>query len=249
VTHFIINNQRRIAVDAVAGAVSIYGADKRPCVMFLGGYFSDMTGTKAQFLATECAGQGRGYTRFDYSGHGQSEGRFREGCIGDWYCDALAVFDQCTTGKQILVGSSMGGWLALKLALERPDRVAAVVGVAAAPVFTEDLVWDLLSADDRARMEREGYLFGTGAEPLVYTHKLVVEGRQHLLLRKQLPLQCPVRLLQGQKDDAVPWQTAQAIQRQMTHDNVQIIFIPEGDHRLSQPQDLALLWQTIESVS
>ncbi len=241
-TNFITHDHIRLAYQHQTG--------EAPGIFFLGGYFSDMTGTKAEYLAAQCAASGRAYTRFDYRGHGQSEGRFRDACLGDWYSDALAVFDQCTTGTQILVGSSMGGWLALKLALARPERVCGLVGVAAAPDFTEDLVWDLLSPEDQTRMVQEGFLRGSGTDSLVYTHRLVEEGRQHLLLRAPLPLACPVRLLQGQQDDAVPWQTALRIeQRVQEHGgDVAVTFIPDGDHRLSRDADCALLWQTITAL-
>lgn len=237
---FITHNQRRLAYEAQAGTT--------PGLLFLGGYFSDMTGTKAQFLAESCAAERRAFVRFDYNGHGQSEGRFRDGCIGDWFSDALAVFDQCTTGPQIIIGSSMGGWLALKLALARPDRIAGLIGIAAAPDFTEDLVWDMLDEADKVRMQREGYLAGKGADALIYTHKLIEEGRQHLLLRSPLTLACQVRLLQGQQDDAVPWQTALKIQQALPAEQVTVKLIADGDHRLSRPQDLALLWQTVQGL-
>lgn len=238
---YLEHNSRRLAYESLDGAA--------PGVMFLGGYFSDMTGTKAQYLAAQCAAVGRAYLRFDYSGHGQSEGRFRDGCIGDWYADALAMLDHGTAGQQILVGSSMGGWLALKLAVARPQRVRAVIGIAAAPDFTEDLVWACLSPDARARLESEGYILGEGQESLIYTHKLITEARQHLLLRAPINLACPLQLLQGQQDDAVPWQTAERIAAQVARDDVAVTLVPDGDHRLSRPQDLALLWQTLQRFS
>ncbi len=217
--------------------------------MFLGGYASDMTGTKASFLAERCATAGRAYLRFDYSGHGQSEGRFADGCIGDWYSDALAVFDQCTSGSQILIGSSMGGWLALKLACERPERVKAIIGIAAAPDFTEDLVWNQLTPSEQEQMKQEGSMKGKGGDPLTYSYKLVTEGRQHLLLRAPLPITCPVHLLQGQKDEAVPWQTALRIRDNLPQAKVAMQLIPEGDHRLSEPGHLALLWQSVTQLA
>ncbi len=238
--NYLAHNNRRLAYESQAGAA--------PGVMFLGGYFSDMTGTKAQYLAAQCAATGRAFLRFDYSGHGQSEGRFRDGCIGDWYDDGLAMFDHATQGKQILIGSSMGGWLALKLALARPQRVHAVIGIAAALDFTEDLVWARLSPAARAQLEAEGYILGEGQDALIYTHKLIVEARQHLLLRAPIALSCPLHLLQGKQDDAVPWQTAEQIAAQVRGDGAAITFVPDGDHRLSRPQDLDLLWQTVQRL-
>ncbi|MBP7253580.1 MAG: alpha/beta hydrolase [Alphaproteobacteria bacterium] len=237
----IVHHNRRIAYEPQAG--------QAPGLMFLGGYASDMTGTKATFLAERCATAGHAFLRFDYSGHGQSEGRFAEGCIGDWYDDALAVFDQCTDGQQILIGSSMGGWLALKLACERPERVKAIIGIAAAPDFTEDLVWNQLTSSEQEQMQREGSLSGKGGDPLTYSYKLVLEGRQHLLLRVSLPIACPVILLQGQKDEAVPWQTAQRIRDNLPNAPVTVKLIPDGDHRLSAPEHLALLWESVVSLS
>ncbi len=235
---YLEHNNRRLAYENQPGAV--------PGVVFLGGYFSDMTGTKAQFLAAQCAAAGRAFLRFDYSGHGQSAGRFRDGTKGDWYDDTLALFDHCTSGAQILVGSSMGGWLALKLALARPPRVRAVIGIAAAPDFTEDLLWGRLSPEDRARLVNEGYIMGEGQDALIYTHRLVTEARQHLLLRAPINLACPLHLLQGQQDDAVPWQTAEQIAAKVARDDVAVTLVPDGDHRLSRPQDLDLLWRTLQ---
>lgn len=222
-----------------------------PGVLFLGGYCSDMTGTKAGFLAEQCAKTGRGFLRFDYRGHGQSEGRFRDGCIGDWFDDALAIFDACTVGAQILVGSSMGGWLALKLALARPERVVGLVGIAAAPDFTEDLLWNKLSGAARQQLERDGYLqeqAAPEAQPMIYTHNLVVEGRRHLLLRDAIALRCPVRLLQGQGDVDVPWETAIKIAAQVTAQDVRVTLIKDGDHRLNRPEDCALLWAAVQEL-
>ncbi len=222
-----------------------------PGIVFLGGYCSDMTGTKAGFLAAQCATAERAFLRFDYRGHGQSEGRFRDGCIGDWFDDALTLFDQCTEGPQILVGSSMGGWLGLKLALARPDRVVGMVGIAAAPDFTEDLVWNQLTSAARQQLERDGYVqqqCAPGAQPLIYTRKLVEEGRRHLLLRDAIPLRCPLRLLQGRCDADVPWETAQQIAERVKTADVRVTLIEDGDHRLSRGEDCTLLWEKIQEL-
>jgi pimeloyl-ACP methyl ester carboxylesterase len=216
-------------------------------LVFLGGYASDMTGTKASFLAARCDAENRAFLRFDYRGHGQSSGEFKDCSIGDWFADSLAVFDALTEGKQILVGSSMGGWLALKLALARPDRVAGIIGIAAAPDFTEDLIWQNLSAADRLRLEQDGYI--TDPESgLIYTKHLLIEARAHLLLRAPIGLTCPVHLLQGQQDQAVPWQTAEHISAKLTGTKTTITLIPDGDHRLSRPEDCELLWQSVKNL-
>lgn len=241
---YLILQDRRIAYRRLAG--------RTPGIMNLGGFFSDMTGTKASFLADRCAEAGFSFLRFDYRGHGQSSGDFRDGCISDWFDDALAVFDRLTTGPQILVGSSMGGWIALLLARARPERIQGIVGIAAAPDFTEDLVWAKLSAEQQDQMRRDGYFAEPSAyseESLIYTLKLIEDGRRHLVLRQNLELACPLRLLQGQRDDSVPWQTSLRLAEQAGTDDVRVTLVKNGDHRLSRPQDLDLLWQEVEALS
>jgi pimeloyl-ACP methyl ester carboxylesterase len=217
-------------------------------IVFLGGYASDMTGTKASFLASRCEAEGIAFLRFDYRGHGKSSGDFKECAIGDWFLDACAVIDALTEGPQIIVGSSMGGWLGLMLAMQKPERVHALIGIAAAPDFTEDLMWLTLSADQREQLLRDGLIYDELAPPdfrIPTTLKLIEEGRKHLLLRAKIPLQCPVRLLQGLDDRDVPWQHALRIVENIDHDDVRVTFVKEGDHRLSRDQDLDLLWRTI----
>ncbi|HEY9566540.1 MAG TPA: alpha/beta hydrolase, partial [Thalassobaculum sp.] len=181
---------------------------RAPGVVFLGGYASDMSGTKATALETHVRDRGHAFLRFDYRGHGQSSGRFDDGTIGRWRDDALAAFDALTEGPQILVGSSMGGWIALLLALARPDRVAGLVGIAAAPDFTEDLMWAEFDAAQRATLARDRILRQPSEyspEPYVVTMDLIEDGRRHLLLRAPIPLSIPVRLLQGVRDPDVPY--------------------------------------------
>ena len=223
---------------------------ERPNLMFLPGFFSDMTGSKASFLAQRCMADGRSLMRFDYRGHGQSSGKFIDGCIGDWLDDAIAVLDTLTTGKLILVGSSMGGWIMLLLALARPDRVAGLVGIAAAPDFTQDLVWELLSPQQRTEMQTNGVLFEPSeyGASVPYTLKLVEEGRAHLLLRAPIPITCPVRLIQGKMDKDVPWQTAQRLQEKLQSKDVRISYVGDGEHRLSRDADLELLWREVQSI-
>jgi len=225
------------------------GDKSAPGVVFLGGFASDMTGTKATFLAERCAKVGYRFLRFDYRGHGQSSGDFKEGTIGAWFEDTCVVFDQLTEGPQIIVGSSMGGWLGLMLAMKKPERVKALVGVAAAPDFTEDLMWLRLSPDQRAQMERNGFMVEEMAPPdeqAPITLRLIEEARQHLLLRAVIPVTCPVRLLQGLHDVDVPWQHTLRILENIAHDDVRALFIKDGDHRLSRPPDLNALWRTVE---
>lgn len=219
-----------------------------PGVVFLSGFASDMEGTKATFLSDRCASRDIPFIRFDYRGCGKSDGKFSEGTIGTWFENALAVFDQLTEGPQIVVGSSMGGWLGLLLAKARPKRIKAFVGIAAAPDFTEDLLWDILTETQREALLRTGEIYDDAAPPehrIPVTLKLIEEGRAHFVLRQPLPLPCPVRLLQGLKDKSVPWSYAPRIAQHIDQDDVRVTLIKNGDHQLSTPQDLELLWQTI----
>lgn len=225
---------------------------KTPGVMFLGGFGSDMTGSKASYLSEFCRQRDQAYVRFDYTGHGQSSGRFIDGTIGQWLDDATEVFDRLTTGPQILVGSSMGGWLMVLLALRRPARVTGLVGVAAAPDFTEELIWQTLPPDDRQRLVTERVIYRPsdyGSEPTPYTLRLIEEGRQHLVLTKPIPFAGPVRLLHGLQDRDVPWQTSQRLSGAVASDDVVVTLIKGGDHRLSAPQDLNRLGQVISEIT
>lgn len=225
-------------------------AGAEPTVVFLPGFRSDMTGDKATALATFCAAKGIGMLRFDYSGHGASSGSFTEGTIGAWAADALAAIDALTTGRLILVGSSMGGWIALLTALARPDRVAALVGIAAAPDFTQRLMWDSMAPSERATLQRDGVLHVPSqyGEPTPITLKLIEDGANHLLLGGPIPINCPVRLLHGQADPDVPWEFALRIAERVHSPDTNVILIKDGDHRLSRPQDLTLLCRTVASL-
>ncbi|CAO3416076.1 alpha/beta hydrolase [Azospirillum endophyticum] len=222
-----------------------------PGVMFLGGFMSDMTGGKATTLEAWAVERGLSFTRFDYQGHGASSGRFADGTIGLWADDALAVLDEVTTGPQILVGSSMGGWMMLLTALRRPERVAGLVGIAPAPDFTEDLMWDIFDADVRRQILEEGVWNRPseyGPEPQPITRALIEDGRTHLLLRGPIAFDGPVRLLHGQRDPDVPWQLSLRIAEALTGDDVRVTLVKDGDHRLSRPQDLDLLCRTVGAL-
>lgn len=228
------------------------GQKNAPGIVFLGGFASDMTGTKASFLEENCVKAGLSFLRFDYRGHGQSSGDFKDGTIGGWFEDACIVFEQLTEGPQIIIGSSMGGWMALMLAMKMPERVRALIGIAAAPDFTEDLMWPRLTPMQREKLERDGLIYDENASPdhnPPLTLNLIQEARKHLLLRAKIPVKCPVRLLQGLPDTEVPWQHAQRIAENLESDDVRIISVEDGDHRLSRPQDLELLWRTVGSLS
>ncbi len=218
-----------------------------PTVVFLPGFRSDMTGDKATALAAFCAESGQAMLRLDYSGHGASGGRFEDGTIGRWTDDALAVIDRFTKGPLILVGSSMGGWIALLAALARPDRAVALIGIAAAPDFTEALMWQAMTAEQRTTLMRDGVVNRPSqyGEPYPITRGLIEDGRTRLLLSAPIALDCPVRLLHGQDDPDVPWQLALRIAQRFTGPDVQVILVKDGDHRLSRPQDLALLHRTL----
>jgi pimeloyl-ACP methyl ester carboxylesterase len=221
-----------------------------PSVVFLPGFRSDMTGDKATALAAFCADRGVGMLRFDYSGHGASSGAFIDGTIGGWAEDALAAIDTLTHGELILVGSSMGGWIALLAALARPGRVAGLVGIAAAPDFTQRLMWEPMAPVERATLERDGVLHVPSqyGEPTPITLKLIRDGANHLVLNGPIPIRCPVRLLHGQADPDVPWELALRIAERVEAADVRVILVKDGDHRLSRPSDLTLLRSTVGAL-
>ncbi|MDH5748661.1 MAG: alpha/beta hydrolase [Rhodospirillales bacterium] len=224
---------------------------KPPGVVFLTGYNSDMTGSKALHLEEYCRRRGQAFLRFDYTGHGQSSGKFIDGTIGQWTEDAIFAIETLTEGPQILIGSSMGGWIMLRAALKLNARVAGLLGIAAAPDFTEDLLENQLSPEQRSVMERDGVIYMTSEyepEPMPFTQALIEDGRKHLLLRGPIALDCPVRLIQGMKDEDVPWQTALRISERLQSEDVEIIFVKNGGHRLSEDADLARLTRTLESL-
>ena len=235
---------RRIAVQQGSGRAG-------PGVVFLGGYRSDMTGTKATCLADWAEARGQSFLRLDYSGHGQSPGEVQDGSIGDWFEDAASVIAARTSGPQVLVGSSMGGWIALLLARACPERVAGLVGIAAAPDFTEDLIWAGLSAQNRltvtttGRLERPSVYSGA---PFVITWRLIEEGRRRLVLRAPLDLAFPVRLLHGTADKDVPQAVALRLLAHATCPDMRLMLVKAADHRFSTPDCLGLMLGAVEEV-
>ncbi|HEX3535159.1 MAG TPA: alpha/beta hydrolase [Stellaceae bacterium] len=222
-----------------------------PGIVFLGGFRSDMTGTKALFLEEYCRQRGRAFVRFDYFGHGASSGDFALGTIGRWRDDAIAVLDSLTEGPQILVGSSMGGWIMLLAALARPQRIAALVGIAAAPDFTADLLRARLSAEQRRELEQDGsVMLPSDYDPAgyLYTKALIDDGNRHLLLRAPIRLAVPVRLLHGLPDASVPWQTSLRLAERLIGWDVTVTLVKDGDHRLSSEVDLARLARTLDEL-
>ncbi len=212
---------------------------------------SDMTGTKATALDAYCRAEGRAYTRFDYLGHGASSGDFAQGTIGRWADDAIAVIDAATQGPLVLVGSSMGGWIMLLAALARSARVCGLVGIAAAPDFTEDLFWNTFDEEARETLMRDGVVqrpSDYADEPYTITRELIEDGRQHLVLRRPIPLTCPVRLLHGLEDADVPWRTALSLAETLESDDVEVTLVKRGTHTLSEPADLERLWRAVSEV-
>lgn len=223
-----------------------------PGVVFLGGFRSDMTGTKAQYLESRCRERGQAFLRFDYSGHGQSAGRFEQGTIESWRDDALAVIDRLSAGPLILVGSSMGGWLALLVALARPDRVCGFVGIAAAPDFTRTMLDEGFDDVMRESYASRGYAElpnPYSPQPYVITRGLIESGNQLCLLNGRHALPIPVRLLQGLNDHAVAADTPQKIADCLDGADLKIHLIEDGDHSLSRIQDLELLDAQIEEIN
>jgi pimeloyl-ACP methyl ester carboxylesterase len=224
----------------------------RPGIVFLGGFASDMAGTKAMALDAYCAATGREFLRFDYSGHGQSSGNFTEGTIGRWRDDVLTVLDQLTQGPQILIGSSMGGWLMLLAALARPARIHALIGLAAAPDFTEELMWDAMDDAMRMRLMQDGRIEEPSAyseEPYIITRELIEDGRKHLLLRSAIEIDRPVRLIHGQADADVPFSMSLRLADHLISSDVVVTLVKDGDHRLSRQQDLDRLIMTVDEMS
>ncbi len=235
---------RRIAVARSAG--------REPGVVFLGGFRSDMTGTKATYLEAWARSRERAYLRFDYTGHGASSGDFEAGCIGDWARDAEDALERMTEGPQVLVGSSMGGWIALLLALRRPDRIAGVVGVAAAPDFTEDALWAAFDPGQRARLMTQGRLelpSDHSDAPYAVTRRLIEDGRDRLVLRAPLALGCPLRLLHGTADANVSVSVALRLLAHADAADVRLTLVRGADHRFSAPDNLALIAATIEELA
>jgi pimeloyl-ACP methyl ester carboxylesterase len=241
---------RRIAVRLREGAA--------PGVFWLGGFKSDMQGTKAVALDAWAAQAGRACIRFDYSGHGESSGAFTDGTIGRWLEEPAAVFERFARGPQVLVGSSMGGWIALLLARELRQRavagskLAGMVLIAPAADFTEELMWKKFSPEVKRQIETTGAWQRPSeysAEPYVITRGLIEDGRRHLLLGGLIETGCPVRILQGVQDPDVPWQHAMELSSRLARDDVVMTLVKDGDHRLSRPEDIERLIAAVQELS
>jgi len=243
VTDYLTTEQgRRLAYSQTAG----FG----PGVVFLGGFKSDMAGTKAVHLESWAKAQGRAFLRFDYSGHGLSDGAFIDGAISDWAEDAVAAITNLTTGPQVLVGSSMGGWISLILASRIANRIAGLVGIAAAPDFTEDSLWAGLDDAQRTAFFRDGQvaLPSDYGEPYIFTQRLIEDGRNHLVLRQPLHLPFPARFLQGTEDRDVAQSVALRILDHADGDDIRLSLVKGADHRFSTPDCLALIENSVQDV-
>ncbi len=222
-----------------------------PTVLFLHGLWSDMEGSKAQFLSASCAAKGQTFVRFDCRGHGKSHGSFEDATIGDWLKDALDIIDNVTTGPLILVGSSMGGWLSLLACVARSERMHGLLGLAAAPDFTRG-IREKMDMGQREELSRSGLFYLSGRDtdfPCIITQKLLDEGEEYCILSTPINITCPVRLMQGMKDDSVPWQTAHRIANAIKGTDKETYLRADGDHRLSSPEDLALLEKLVNGLS
>ncbi|MGE3476470.1 MAG: alpha/beta hydrolase [Rhodospirillaceae bacterium] len=223
----------------------------KPTVVFLHGLRSDKGGTKAEALTRHAQSRGYGLLRFDMFGHGASSGRFEDGGISRWVEDAVAVLDELTKGPVVLVGSSMGGWVMVKTAMARPERVNGLVGIAVAPDFTEDLMWAGFDASQRDALMTAGAVelpseYDDG--PYRISRHLIEDGRRNLVLRDVVDIGCPVRLIHGQKDTAVPWETSLKLAARIKGGDVTVHLVKDGDHRLSRPQDLERLCGFVEEL-
>lgn len=234
---------RRIAYRQVSG--------DGPGVVFLGGFRSDMEGTKALHLDAWARARGRAFLRMDYSGHGASSGAFEDGAIGDWAEDAMAAIPALTEGPQVLVGSSMGGWIACLVARAMPGRVAGLVGIAAAPDFTEDSMWAGFTEDQRRTLMDTGRvaLPSDYGDPYTITRRLIEDGRENLVLRTPLAIRAPVRLLQGTADEDVALDVPLRLLDHLEAGDMRLTLVKGADHRFSTPDCLALIEAAIAEVS
>ena len=224
---------------------------RAPGIVFIGGFRSDMTGTKAAFLETLARRRGQAFVRFDHFGHGVSTGRFEDATISRWAEDCVRVLDALTEGPQILIGSSMGGWIMVLAARARPARIRALIGIAPAPDFTAELMWPRFSDAERAALMRDGIIHipSQYGEPAPITRRLIEDGNRNGVLGAPIALDCPVRILHGMADPDVPYTHSFKLVERLAARDVRLVLIKDGDHRLSRDQDLALLAATVAELS
>jgi len=218
-------------------------------LIFLGGFRSDMEGTKAIYLQDKCINQDREFVRFDYSGHGKSEGKFEECLLSDWAQDCIDIINHCFDVPAVIVGSSMGGWISFIVAQKTPEKIAGLLGLAAAPDFTQ---WIEIQLNDKQRdaLANQGYfdLENDYGAPYAITKALLEDGLKNSLLHKKIKVDFPIHLIQGKIDADVPWQTAEKIKNVFVNSDLNITYIEQGDHRLSKPQELDIIWGAVEKL-
>lgn len=235
---------RRLAYDQTPGAA--------PGIVFLGGFNSTKDGTKALHLERWAQKSGRACLRFDYSGHGASQGQFQDGTISSWTEDAAAIIKGLTTGPQVVVGSSMGGWIACLLARRMPERFAGLVTIAAAPDFTEDRYWAGFDTDTRATLDREGFVNVDSPyddQPYIVTRDLIEDGRNNLIFSNPLSLPFPTRILHGTADEAIPVSTADRLFAHATGPDIRLLMVKGADHRFSSPECLDIITSAIDEIA
>jgi pimeloyl-ACP methyl ester carboxylesterase len=223
-----------------------------PQVVFMGGFMSDMTGRKAAALAEFCAERGQSFLRFDHFAHGQSSGTMEQATVSGWANDAVQVLERLTEGPLLLVGSSMGAWVMLLAARALPQRIHGLIGLAAAPDFTEELVWNAYSPEEQEKLMREGKIVESSPyteQPYVFTRELIEDGRKHLLLKAPVAIEAPVRLIHGLNDRDVPYQTSIRLAEKLTGRDVAVTLIKGADHRLSREEDIATIAAMVAEMS
>ena len=248
-----LDNGHTIAYHKFTPSPTINSDKKTPGIIFLGGFKSDMQGSKAIFIEKFCMENNIDFLRFDYLGHGESSGEFTDFTIGDWAQNTIDVINKLTQGEQILIGSSLGGWLMMLATIAMPQRISALIGIASAPDFTENLMWEKLSDDEKNILKTQGIytlplechnVNQEDFEPYTITYQLIEEARNHLLLEDSINIDCPIKLIHGMNDQDVPYQTSITISEKIKSNDVEIILQKNGDHRMSTPESL----QTIKSV-
>lgn len=241
---FTDNMNNKIAYNKIQGDKS------KPTVIFLSGFMSDMQGNKALALQEFCEQNSISFIRFDYFGHGLSDGKFTDGTIGIWKQNVIDIIDNLTIGNLIIVGSSMGGWLMILATLARPKRVSYLIGIASAPDFTENLIWDKLSNEQKHTLEKNGvhnFASEYSDTPYPISLSLIKEGRNHLLLNDKININIPVELIHGDKDCDVPCKLSEYLAKKITSDKVNLTIVKNGDHRMSTDENIELLLSTLEN--
>jgi len=244
---FLHNNNYDIAYHKISSI-----PNDKPGLIFLSGFNSDMSGTKAQSILNFAQNTGYDYICFDYFGTGKSSGKFEDGTIGMWLENSLAIIDQLTNKPQIIIGSSMGGWIMLLAALLRPNKICGLIGIAAAPDFTEELIWDCMTAQQKEAIVKEKVISFSNEfcdEPYPISYNLITEAREHLLLKQDINLDIPIRLIHGTNDKDVPYSTALRLIEKITSNDAQLHLLKNSGHRLSAPDELKFIYQEINNLS